>query len=218
MERGQGLAGRHQWHQYLTDWNPHVSVPQEHSRVGPSGFYLGFGCPLEAVWWSSQSNEEIPVSAKTWDASPSLGEKRTDVCLIPAKYLCFPGLDHLYFLCARKRWCWRHTWVWSVRSTLAVFCFILTDKPESQPAMPLKFLESMGVTWRSHCNPLVYFLRSFSVSACCAYTCLCVCPVLARASLCGGKGSHQGIFLRHFPLYFLRPGLSTNQSVACYSS
>lgn len=78
--------------------------------------------------------------------------------------------------------------LWLIRSTLAVLCFIVTDKPASQPVMSFKSLESMGALWKSPCNPCVYLFRLFSVHMCCAYACISVCCVPARPSWCGGKG------------------------------
>lgn len=104
--------------------------------------------------------------------------------------------------------------LWLIRSTVAVLCFMVTDKPASQPVMSFKYLESMDVTWKSRCNPCVYLLGLFSVHVCCAYACISVCCVLAKPSWCGGKGSHQGVFLSHVPFYFLRQSLLLNREPA----
>lgn len=66
--------------------------------------------------------------------------------------------------------------VWSVRSTLAVFCFILTDKLASQPAMPFKSLESMYECYMK--KPLqsfcLLFTVVFGIYVLCIYTPVCV--------------------------------------------
>lgn len=54
--------------------------------------------------------------------------------------------------------------------------------------MPFKYLESMGVMGQSRCNPFVCLRRLCSMHICCVYTCISVYSVLARPSLCGGKG------------------------------
>lgn len=129
VERGPGLAGRHQWHHYLTDSNPQVGVSQEHSWVGPSGFYLGFGCPLETVWWNNQSNEEIPVNAGLEYFPFNRGGKKKNRCLLNfCKILVFSlPRSFVFFMCKKMMTSKVYIALWLIRSTLAVLCFIVTD-------------------------------------------------------------------------------------------
>lgn len=51
----------------------------------------------------------------------------------------------IFFMCKKMMTSKMYIALWLIRSTLAVFCFLVTDKLLSQPGMPFKYLESMGV-------------------------------------------------------------------------
>lgn len=54
---------------------------------------------------------------------------------------------------------------------------------------------------------------------CCAYTCISMYGLCSgQPFMCGGKGSHQDVFLSHFPAYFLKQGLFLAEQGACYFS